>query len=167
MKKTVNCCGNCPFCNTEYYYESGDEPISECILSKFLKNDEYFINFNDNVSFYTAEWCPLKNEEYVFNFKEFSDKRKNDILTIDKKITENEYQIDQNIDYDSFEFVSNNIESQELFKKFDELMTSEDISEEDIKEEFNNSIEQIKKQMINLESLGTKLNDEVSKLGNL
>lgn len=168
MKKTVNGCINCPFYHTEYDdYSMGEPETNICVLSQYLKLDNYFIELDENE--YSPEWCPIKNEEYTIKFKEFSDKRKNDIIDINKKISEHNYQFDENSDNDDFDYVANNIESQELYKKFDELITSDDLEtyNDDIKDEFKDSIEQVKKQLTNLEELETKLNNELNKLGNL
>ena len=45
MKKiTVNGCHNCPFMNSEYDdFAIGFSNIDTCLLSKFLKLDEYII----------------------------------------------------------------------------------------------------------------------------
>jgi len=168
MKKIVNGCVNCPFYHTEYDdYSMGEPEKNICVLSQYLKLDNYFIELDENE--YSPEWCPIKNEEYTLKFKEFSDKIKSDISTINKKIYEHEYQYDKNSDNDDFDYVANNIEHKELYKKLDELMMNDELesNDDDIKEDFNNSIDQVKNQLTNLEKLGNKLNDELNNLSNL
>jgi len=168
MKKIVNGCLNCPFCHTEYDYDTIGKPDTDvCVLSNYLKLNNPYIDLNENE--YKPKWCPLINDDYTFKFKEFSDKTKNEILTLNKKISENEYQYGQDYENDEFDYIANNIENKELYKKLDELMNNDELSDynEDIKEEFNNSIDQVKNQLKNLEALGTKLNDELNNLGNI
>ena len=177
MKKIVNCCSNCPFYHIEYDYESvGKNEFDMCILSQYMNpNNIYYVDLDENPIFHTPEWCPIKNEEYNISFKEFSDKRKNEIIEINKKIAE-QFEIYEHYEEDiedvqniTFDYDSHNKKTNELYNELNKLMNSDDYStyDENIKVELNDSIDQIKKQLITLENLGNKLNDELNNLGKL
>jgi len=168
MKKTVNGCLNCPFCHTEYDYDATVNPDTNiCVLSNYLKLNEHYIELDENE--YKPKWCPLITEEYTFKFKELSNKTKDDILSVNKKISENESQYEKDTENDEFDYNANNMEREELYKKLDELINKDDIEEfnNNIKEDFNDSINQVKNQLKNLELLGSKLNNELNSLGKL
>lgn len=162
MKKTVNFCGNCPFLYNEVDVYDGTVKHL-CVLSKNL--DLYFQyidtvegEFDENT---TPAWCPLKSEDYTFTFKNFSNKRIDDIYNIKNKINEiNEYiEFNENDDVDLSKEMS---QINTLNSELSTLQKNEEhyeVGEDDIESEINKSIDEIKTQMSYIEEASSKLQD--------
>jgi len=67
----VSGCVNCPFVSSEFDdYALNYDSTDICTLSKNLGNNEYIIwlgNRNDEESYATPEWCPLRNEKFLLS----------------------------------------------------------------------------------------------------
>ena len=162
MEKTVNFCGNCPFCVYDYDdFAVGDMISYRCNLSYFLELKEQFLENNES----TPEWCPLKKEDFSFKYKKFSDERLKDIKSTKKQIDKLELLIDSIEDYDSEDFKEKSKNLDELYVKIDQLYSSEDSDFfEDFQNDLTQKIEEIKEQLASLEDVGIKLQETFSKL---
>lgn len=166
MKKVVNFCGNCPFLYNEY--DNYDGTVQHlCVLSRNL--DLYFDYVDTLEGGYdensTPAWCPLKKEEYTFSFKEFSNKRLENIHTVKEKINEiNEY-IESNDD-SGIDMSKELNEIETLNTELTNLQKNEeidDINDDDIESEITKSLDEIKAQMTYIEEASAKLQDAFSK----
>ena len=183
MKKIVNFCGNCPFLYNEN--DVYDESVKHlCVLSKNLDLYFQYIDtvegvFDENS---TPDWCPLKKEEYTFSFKEFSNKRLNEIQNIKEKINE----INEHIEYNDDNNADISKENDELIELNNELSNlqkneeyyeddddeedeeddddDDDDDDEDIESEINKTIDEIKNQMSYLEEASVKLQEMFNSL---
>ena len=184
MNKTINFCGNCPFYHTEYDdFSVGLDVTNTCCLAYYLKQEEYFVSFENSSEYSTIEpidnteskfdspkWCPLKKEsEFVFSFKSFSKERIDDINSISEKIEEFDKSL-ENCDDDYYytpEFEEKSKKSSELHKKLSELYSNEEPSfDNSYKEEINKSVDEIKEQMKLIEDATNQLQDVLIKLSN-
>lgn len=58
MELKIKCCGNCPFCVTEYDdYSIGNDTTETCNLAYFLKKDEYYINLYNRSDIDNIKYC--------------------------------------------------------------------------------------------------------------
>lgn len=168
MKKIINCCANCFFYHTEYDdYAVGSHETNICILANKLKKEDYFIDDEEIKNYRTPKWCPMKEDDYSFKFKEFSNKRLEEIHSIEKEI---EILTDIYDEYiDSPEYFEKDNKIKLLYNKYDSLINDDDLDlyEEDNQEEFNKSISEFKNQIASLEDFGAKLNEALNNIGEI
>lgn len=173
MKKTINYCGNCPFCQVDYdEWAVGASTIEKCGLSMFLKQD-YIIdvyNGDDNKGLVSPDWCPLKKEEFTFEFNNFSDKRLEDINNVTSKIVEIEDYLQEkeyyHTDFKNSEYSEKEEELTQLYIEYDKLQNNEEPDVDQDFQEVSDAITQIKEQLSVLEETSYKLQDTFSKLDN-
>jgi len=174
MKKTVNCCGNCPFLYSHYDdWAVGHSTIDICNLSRFLNLNNDCISVHDGMgndgNAETPEWCPLKKEEYSYEFKKFSAQRLADIESTQNEIEEMEKYFDMRedeLDYDSPEFIEKTDNLQKTYTKLNNLYDNEEIfDEKEFQNDLNVEIEKIKEQLQTLEDVGSKLQETFNNLG--
>ena len=166
QQKIVNYCGNCPFFFTEYDFANRDFGVHICNLSKFNKEEEYYLNFETHLD--TPDWCPLKKMECSFKFKKFSKSRLAEISNVNKEIQDLEKYFEQNQQSKDTEFIEKSNRISKLYSKLNNLHENEDIiSQEDIQSEIVEKISEIKNQLSELEDASAKLTDAFNKLGNM
>lgn len=175
MKKTVNCCGNCPFLYSHYDdWAVGYSTIDICNLSRFLNLNDSCISVHDGMgndgNAETPEWCPLKKEEYSFKFKVFSEERLQEIESTQNEIEEMEKSYDMRedeVDYESPEFIESSDNLQKLYTKLTNLYESEELPDEEVlKNEINDGVEKINEQLSLLKEISDKLSDTFNKVDN-
>lgn len=149
MKKIINFCGNCPFC--DYDYDDYEEEIYSCGLSRFLKLDDYFINDQEK----TPIWCPIKKEDFLLEFKEFSSKRLEDINSVKNEIKELEHFFDEE-NYENPDVEEKTLALRNAYIKLYDLQQNEELNV-DIQEEIIYNLEEIKNQLNSLEDANSKL----------
>jgi len=157
MKKIINFCGNCPFCDHDY--DDGINFIFRCGLSRFLKLEDYFIDDQEK----TPVWCPLKNEVCAFEFKEFSSKRQEDIDLVKNEIKELENFFDESINYECTEAEEKTLALRDSYIKLYDFQINEELSfDSDFQNEIIDKIEEIKQQLNSLDDANSKLQKTVS-----
>lgn len=176
MKTIVNFCGNCPFFVVEFDdFAIGDSTTYSCNLAKFLGNKEYFLPIQaqdmttekelDSLS--SPEWCPLKKREHSYEFKNFSNKRLQEIENNNNEIKVLDAFFDNIVDYNDPEVKKKSEQLSDLYNKSTILHSNEDLGfYEDFQSDFNQKIEEIKEQLTTLEEAGYKLQETFSKLSN-
>lgn len=109
MNKTVNHCYNCPFYQSSYdeYSIHGDGFTYKCALNEFLKNDNYFIDDEENSLLEPPEWCPIMNNGGIcINFKELPMSNVLEISKYTKQIEKLDNELDDIEDADSEEYIT-------------------------------------------------------------
>jgi hypothetical protein len=169
MKKiTVNFCGNCPFLYSSYDdYAVGCSTTDECTLSRFLNQDEYFIDVHDGLDFNseTPLWCPLRKEEYSFGFQEFNLVKTEEIDLIKKEIDElgNFFDSLHDESYDSSIINEKSRRLQELYNILADLQSSQ-IEDDLTIENFQKEMDEVQKKVKFLEEAGSKLQALINNL---
>lgn len=181
MKKTVNFCGNCPFLVVDYDdFAVGNSTLEYCNLARHLNLEDSYISSYDGFrdedkstiqeKVSSPEWCPIKKEEYTFDFREFSNKRLNEIEIVENELEKLEkfFEMEEHeVDEDDEEFNSNTEKYKELSTKLGQLYSSEELSfEDDFKDQLKKSIDQIKDQLTILENAGIDLQNAFNNLSN-